>query len=162
MIYEDVIHDRYGQGTDKIFNDLEGLSEVLAVPDFAKARGAENAVRNAGLQHPERVKTAIVSTGSVYGLGEGILKYRLTAVHQLARCALQCGHGIMVGEGKAVWGHVHIRDFTDLCLRLVEHATGSHGQVSGVWGGEEGFYFAEHGEHVCGELAAWIAEEAVT
>ncbi|KAH9885299.1 NAD(P)-binding protein [Xylariomycetidae sp. FL2044] len=164
MIYDDVVNNRYGQGTDRVYNDLEGLSEVLSVPDFAKARGAENAVRNAGIQDPERVKTAIVSTGSVYGVGRGIQSYRQTAIHQLARCTLQKGHGIKVGQGKAAWPHVHIRDFTDLYLRLVEHAVSNKGEEgeSGIWGGSGGFYFAENGEHVWGVLAEWFSKEAVS
>ena len=163
VIYDDVIQGRYGQGTDKVFNDLEGLAEVLSVPDFARARGAENAARTVGTWFPKRVKTAVVSTGSAYGLGRGILKYRPTAIHELARSTLQRGRGVVVGEGKAAWRHVHVHDLSDLYLKLVEHAAAG-GEETGagpaVWGGTGGYYFAENGEHVWGELARSISAEA--
>ncbi|KAK4150313.1 hypothetical protein C8A00DRAFT_18128 [Chaetomidium leptoderma] len=162
MIYDDVVNGRYGQGTDKIFNDVEGLIEVLSVPDFARARGAETTVRNVGAQLPERVKTAVVCTGSAYGLGRGILKYRPMAIHELVRCTLQRKRAIMVGGGKSAWRHVHVHDLSDLYLKLVEHAVagGEAGSGPAVWGGSGGYYFAENGEHVWGELARSISAEA--
>ncbi|KAL2167837.1 hypothetical protein VTG60DRAFT_704 [Thermothelomyces hinnuleus] len=163
VIYDDVVKGRYGQGSDKVFNDLEGLAEVLSVPDFAKARGAENAVRQVGIQLPNRVKTAVVSTGSAYGLGRGILKYRPTAIHELVRATLERKRAIVVGEGKSAWTNVHVHDLSELYLKLVEHAAAG-GEEAGsgpaVWGGSEGFYFAEGGEHVWSELARSISAEA--
>ncbi|KAH8819898.1 hypothetical protein F5884DRAFT_718613 [Xylogone sp. PMI_703] len=163
MIYDDVVNNRYGQSTAKVFNDLEGLQEVLAVPDFAHARGAENAVRAIGIEAPERVRTAVVSTGSAYGLGRGIVKYRATAIHQLVKCTLHRGHALKVGEGKAAWRHVHVQDLSDLYLKLVEHAAAGGNETEdgpAVWGGSDGFYFAENGEHVWGEFARSVLDEA--
>ncbi|KAK3903168.1 hypothetical protein C8A05DRAFT_14855 [Staphylotrichum tortipilum] len=164
VIYDDVILGRYGQATDKVFNDLEGLTEVLSVPDFARARGAENAARTVGTWFPTRLKTAVVSTGSAYGLGRGILKYRPTAIHELARCTLQRGRGVVVGEGKAAWRHVHVHDLSDLYLKLVEHAAAGGEETEGepaVWGARGGYFFAENGEHVWGKLERLITAEAV-
>ncbi|KIM94012.1 hypothetical protein OIDMADRAFT_35073 [Oidiodendron maius Zn] len=163
MIYDDVVNNRYGHGTSTVFNDVEGLPEVLAVPDFAQARGAENAVRAIGIQAPERVRTAVVSTGSAYGLGRGIVRYRSTAIHQLVRCTLQRGHAVQVGEGKAAWRHVHVHDLSGLYLKLVEHAAAGGNEAGDglpVWGGPDGFYFAENGEHVWGELGRLVSDEA--
>ncbi|KAL2147429.1 hypothetical protein VTI28DRAFT_9328 [Corynascus sepedonium] len=162
MIYDDIVKGRYGKGSEKIFNDLEGLVEVLSVPDFAKARGAENTVRQVGIQLPSRIKTAVVCTSSVYGLGRGILKYRPTAIHELVRATLQRKRPLVVGEGKSAWRNVHVFDLSDLYLKLVEHAVAGGGPGNGpaVWGGSEGFYFAESGEHVWSELARSISAEA--
>ncbi|KAL2159573.1 hypothetical protein VTH06DRAFT_2142 [Thermothelomyces fergusii] len=121
---------------------------------------------------PGRIRSAVVSTGSAYGRGRGaVVPYRRTAVHELARAALARGRAFVVGEGASAWTNVHVRDLSDLYLRLVEHAAaggggggadGEGGNGLAVWGGpgEEGFYFAEGGEHVWRELARSVAAEA--
>ncbi|KJZ70887.1 hypothetical protein HIM_09713 [Hirsutella minnesotensis 3608] len=165
MIYEDVVQRRFGEHSDKIFNDSEGLPEVLAVPDFAKARGAEKAVRDAGAENNDRVKTAIVCTGSAYGHGRGLVEYRVSAIHELVRCTLSRGHGLQVGSGKSAWRNVYIRDLSDVFVKLITRAVNdepdSEDAEKSVWGGEGGYYFVENGEHVWGELARAISDEAV-
>ncbi|KAK4243335.1 hypothetical protein C7999DRAFT_36337 [Corynascus novoguineensis] len=163
MIYDDIVKGRYGKGSNKIFNDLEGLVEVLSVPDFAKARGAENTVRQVGIQLPGRIKTAVVCTSSVYGLGRGILKYRPTAIHELVRATLQRKRPLVVGEGESAWRNVHVSIFRT-CTSIWSHAVAGGEPRTGpaVWGGSEGFYFAEGGEHVWSELARSISAEAAS
>nr|A0A411KUU5.1 RecName: Full=Oxidase ucsJ; AltName: Full=UCS1025A pyrrolizidinone biosynthesis cluster protein J [Acremonium sp.]QBC88154.1 UcsJ [Acremonium sp.] len=165
MIYDDVIQRRFGEHSDKVFNDVEGLPEVLAVPDFAKARGAENAVRDVGVKNPDRVRTAVVCTGSAYGPGRGLVEYRTSAIHELVRCTLSRGHALQVGAGKSAWRNVYIRDLSDVFVKLITHATNdeqdSDNTDESVWGGSGGYYFVENGEHVWGELARAISDEAV-
>lgn len=159
LLHDDVVAGRYGQASEKVYNDLEGLSEVESVPDFAGARGAERAVREAST---DQLKTAVVCMGTVYGRGRGIKPYRSASVHDLARVSLQRGQAIQVNGGENAWSHVYIADVTDLYVRLVEDATAERGSVSATsaWGPQSGFYFAEAGEHVWGETARWIAAEA--
>jgi nucleoside-diphosphate-sugar epimerase len=159
LVYQDVVNARFGQSSDTIYNDLEGVSDIISLPDFASARGAERAVRNVSVEHPEHVKSAIVCLGSVYGQGRGVKSYRSASVHELARVTLQKGHGVQINEGKSAWGNVYIRDVSDLYLKLVEDAvTGGKATEPPVWG-PEGFYLVENGEHVWEEVVRRIVEE---
>ncbi|KAI0203497.1 NAD(P)-binding protein [Astrocystis sublimbata] len=167
LIYDDVVSGRYGQSSDKIYNDLDGLPDVIALPDFSGTRRAEVAVRSASIEYGAHVNTAIVCLSTAYGLGRGVRSYRSVSIHELARSTLVKGNGIQVNDGKAAWRHIYIRDLSDIYLKLVEHAAGSDQAVASeaadkgaaIWG-PEGLYFGENGEHVWREAAQWIATEA--
>ncbi|KAK9778098.1 putative NAD(P)-binding domain-containing protein [Seiridium cardinale] len=167
LLYHDVVNGKYGESSDNVYDDLDGLSEVIDLPDFSGARRAEIATRNAGVEHGTHIKTAIVCLSTVYGIGRGVRSYRSVSIHELARSTLVKGHGIQVNNGKAAWGHIYIRDLSNIYLKLVENAANSSKESAtetqvgpAVWG-VDGFYFGENGEHVWGEAAQWIATEAM-
>lgn len=154
----------YGGSSSKIYDDLDNLSAVTSLPDAAPHRNTDKLILAAGTVHAERVKTAIVCPPTIYGPGRGPDNQRSHQLPELARCTLQKGYGIQVNAGKTLWSHVHVHDLSALYLRLVENAAagGSLAEWPGkpaLWG-KEGYFFAESGEHVWGEVAGWVAGEA--
>jgi nucleoside-diphosphate-sugar epimerase len=70
---------------------------------------------------------------------------------------LKRGKGFTVNGGKNTWNSVHVRDLSQLYLKLTEAAAA--GGEGADWN-EEGYYFAENGEFRWGEIAKLIAEKA--
>lgn len=138
-------------------NDWDGISEVTSLPDAAPHRNVDKLVLAAGPSSGGKVRTATVCPPTIYGQGRGPGNRRSHQVPELARCTISAGHGIMVGEGKTLWTCVHVADLSDLYLALFEAAL--RGGPPATWG-PEGYYFAENGDIVWGEVAAWVAAEA--
>ena len=153
-----------GEASDKIYDDLEGVSEVISLPDEAPHRKVEKIVFEAGTDQAGKVKTAIVCPPTIYGAGRGPDNKRSHQVPELARCTLEKGYGIKVNAGKALWSNVHVHDLSDVYLKLVENAA-TGGSLAewpdkpALWGAE-GYYFTENGEHVWGEVGQLVATAA--
>ncbi|KAI6914375.1 NAD(P)-binding protein [Hortaea werneckii] len=148
LLFADIKSGTYGEALDKVYDDLENVSEVTSLPDFAPHRNVDKIVLQAGTEHQDRVKTAIVCPPTIYGPGRGPGNKRSHQVPELARSTLERGAGIKVGAGKTFWGDVHVHDLSDLYLKL-----------PATWGAE-GYYFCEGGEHVWGDVSQWVAQEA--
>lgn len=147
-----------------MYDDLEGVKDVTSLPDGAPYRNVEKAVLEAGTNHADRVKTAIVCPSTIYGLGRGPDNQRSIQLPELCRITLEDGQAFKVNEGKTKWNHVYIQDLSVLYLRLVEEAAA--GGASADWSGKpqtwgaEGYYFGENGEHIWGKVSQWVADEA--
>ena len=57
----------YGERRDKLYDDLEGVQEILGFPDHAFHRDVDKFVLEAGAEHSKVLKAAIVSPSTVYG-----------------------------------------------------------------------------------------------
>ena len=148
---------------DKIYNDLEGVKEVITFPDAALHRNVDKIVLEAAKAYPDRVKTAIVCPPTIYGIGRGPDSQRSIQLPELCRLSLQDGQSFMVNQGLAYWGHVHIQDLSALYLKLVEAAVATDSASKGsseaqIWG-PEAYYFCEGGEHIWGEVSQLVADE---
>lgn len=164
MLIDDIKRDTYGEESDIVYDDLEGVSKVTSLPDDAPHRPVDKIVLAAGHTTGDVVKTAIVCPPTIYGAGRGPGNQRSHQVPELARSTLEQGHGIQVNAGKARWSTVHVHDLADVFLKLVENAAAGGSLAEwpdkpAVWGAE-GYYFTENGEHVWGETAKVIAKEA--
>ncbi|KAK5137823.1 hypothetical protein LTR08_006591 [Meristemomyces frigidus] len=164
LLFEDLATGTFGEASDSIWDDLEGVSKVTSIPDGAPHRHTDKVVLQAGTENSDRVKTAIVCPPTIYGQGRGPGSKRSHQVPELVRAILERGYGLKVGAGKTLWGNVHVDDLSALYLKLVENAAvgGSTAEWPGkpaLWGAE-GYYFCEGGEHVWGEVSQWIATEA--
>lgn len=164
LLFDDIRSGTYGEALNKIYDDLENVSEVVNLPDDAPHRVVDKVVLEAGTKHADRVKTAIVCPPTIYGPGRGPSNKRSHQVPELGRCTLEKGHGIKVGAGKTFWGNVNVYDLSDLYLKLVEEAaaggsTKEWPDKPATWGAE-GYYFCEGGEHVWGDISQMVATEA--
>ena len=153
-----------GESSEKIYDDLEGVSQVTSLPDDAPHRSTDKILLAAATDYADRIRTANVSPPTIYGQGRGPGNKRSHQLPELARCTLEKGYGIKVLAGKTLWSNVHVHDLSDLYLKLVESAAagGSLSEWSGkpaLWGAE-GYYFAENGEHVWGDVSQSVATEA--
>lgn len=64
----------------------------------------------------------------------------------------------IIGAGKARWGNVHIEDLSDVYDLLVEAAVNNN--LSEELWGPKGYLLIENGEHVWGDLAREMAQQA--
>ncbi len=136
----------YGNPSSKIWDDVKDIAAITSIPDYAPHRNVDKIVLATGTSPTGTpVKTAIVCPPTIYGTGRGSGNTKSIQIPGLARCFLQRKEGFMVGEGKANWNNVHIHDLSQLYLKLVQEAVSGGGKAT--WG-QEGYYFAENGEHV--------------
>ncbi|KAL8663730.1 MAG: hypothetical protein Q9202_003676 [Teloschistes flavicans] len=154
LLFTDLERQIFGEASSKIYNDLDGVSEVTSLPDFAPHRNVDKIILASSDAH---VKPAIVCPPTIYGQGRGPGNQRSIQVPQLAKATLQKGHGIQVGAGKTYWTNVHVHDLSDVYTLLVEAAAAGGGKAS--WG-SEGYYFTENGEHQWGDISKLVAAAA--
>jgi nucleoside-diphosphate-sugar epimerase len=153
---QDYLAVRYGEPSDKVYNDWDGIGEVTSLPDEAAHREVDKIVLAAG--SAGRVKTAIVCPPTIYGPGRGPGNQRSIQFYYMARATLQRGKGFHVGAGKNKWTRINVHDLSKLFLLLFEAALDPEGGKA-TWG-PEGYYFCEAGDFVWGDVAKQIAEEA--
>lgn len=95
----------------------------------------------------------------IYGSGRGPENQRSIQIPNMVKVTLQRGKAFQVGEGKNVWHIVHVHDLSNVYLGLVTAAL-QPGGGKATWN-EKGYYFAETGPVVWGELSKAIAKAAV-
>ncbi|KAI2469578.1 hypothetical protein F4781DRAFT_431285 [Annulohypoxylon bovei var. microspora] len=155
LMYDDMQSGKYGEPSSKVYNDWEGLSEMTSFPDDALHRDVEKFVL--GASEDVRIKTAVVCPPLIYGIGRGLGNKRSLQIPQLIESFLKRGKGFQVAEGKAYCNNVHVRDLCGLFALFFKEALS--GEKNEVWG-TDGYYFAESGEHVWGDISTQIAQIA--
>lgn len=154
LFVADIDRKTYGEPSTKIYNDWEGIGEVTSLPDHAPHRKNDKKVINA--QGP-KVKTAIVCPPTIYGTGRGPGNQRSHQIPELTRCTLERKKGLQVGDGDNLGPNVSVHDLSDCYVKLVEAAVEGGGKAT--WG-NEGYYFAENGEHIWGHISKAVAKAA--
>ncbi len=155
LTYQDIERKTFGESSVKIYDDWDGFTEVLSLPDTAPHRVVDKIVIEAD---SPQVRTAIVCPPTIYGTGRGPGSQRGHQMYELARCTFEKKHGIQVEAGQARWTNVHVYDLSKCFLKLVESAAAGG---SGATWGKEGYYFTENGEHIWGEMSDLVAREAL-
>lgn len=67
LAWETIEKSCYGDRTSHIYNDGDGVHELLSLPDSAAHRNVDKIVLAASGASPERIKTAIVCPPIIYG-----------------------------------------------------------------------------------------------
>ncbi|KAI1094068.1 hypothetical protein F5B19DRAFT_482435 [Rostrohypoxylon terebratum] len=153
LVYEDMQAGKYGEHSDKTYDDWEGVSEVTSLPDAAPHRNVDKVILEAG--GDTRIKTALVCPPLIYGVGRGTGNQRSIQIPILIEKSIQRGQLFQVAEGKAFWNNVHVHDLSDLLTLLYKEALS--GDRKEVWG-PNAYYFAENGGAVWGDISAKIVE----
>lgn len=86
---------------------------------------------------------------TIYGVGTGLFNKMSIQIPLLIREAIKAGRSECVGDGMAVWNHVHIADLVDLYAILLRRVLA--GEEVPV--GEEGILFSESGKFKWLDLA---------
>lgn len=147
-----------GKWSEKQYNDLSSVDELTSLPDEAFHRNVDKLVIETGIKHGDVVKTVIVCPPTIYGKGRGPVSGRGRQVYELAKLILQKKYIPIIGEGKARWNSVHVADLSDVYVLLAEKA--AKGDTSDELWGAKGYILTENGEHVWGDLARWVGQEA--
>ena len=155
--FADLESKTFGEASPKVYDDWENVSEVTSIPEHAPHRKVDQIVLEAAAKDSSKIKTAIVCPPTIYATGRGPGKKRGHQVYELSRCTIETKTGFKVGAGRAYWTNVHIHDLSNLYLKLVELAV--DGSQGAFWG-TDGYYFAENGEHIWGEVSQAVASAA--
>jgi len=126
-------------------------------PDDAPHWPTEKIVLKAGIEHADRVKTAIVSPPCIFGPGRGPVNTRSIQVYELTREILKAKEGVQLGAATNIWTEIHVQDLSMVYLLLGEAAAQGGGKAT--WG-KEGYYFVENGEFEFHALSEAITKSA--
>lgn len=145
---------RFGNMLPKVYNDWDGIEELKSHPDEAPHRKVDKIVLSS---HSVKVKTAIVCPPTIYGRGRGPDNTRSIQAYMIAEAFLKHKKAFKVGKGENVWHGIHVQDLSELYLLLGEAAI--NGGPPATWN-EEGYYLAENGSFVWGDIMQGIANIA--
>ena len=145
----------FGDLLPKVFDDWDGVHELVSQPDHAAHRVVDKIVLAAS---SDLIHTAIVCPPTIYGPGRGPDNQRSMQAYAGAKATLERGSGFIPGKGENIWHQVHVQDLSDLYLLLGEAAAAGGGKAT--WGPKEGYYLAENGEFVWGDILRGIASAA--
>jgi len=157
LTFADFEANTYGIKRDKVYNDWDGIGEVISLPDAALHRKVDKIILGANAASAGTVNTAIVCPPCIYGPGRGPDNQRSIQVYDYAKATLMRNKGFLVGTGANIWTQIHIQDLSAVYLALVTAALSSYGDAT--WN-DQGYYFAENGEFVWGDVARGIAQYA--
>ncbi|CAH0057632.1 unnamed protein product [Clonostachys solani] len=146
-----------GTGSDVIWDDL---LDIEALKTFIKKypyRKVDNYMLDVATTAPH-IKTAVVIPPMIYGPGRGPVNQRSVQLPDLARETLKRRRAFQVGPGESRWSSIHIRDLSQLIVRLVEKAV--EGMKDGNLWGPRGLYFTGVGELSLAEISTRIASAA--
>ena len=102
----------------------------------------------------EDVKTYIIMSPLVYGLGSGLFNRISIQIPGMIRAALKTKQAQIIGNGEGEWGHVHITDLTDLYEIITVKVLSGEELPSR----EKGFCFSENGRYHWKDVAQGLAD----
>lgn len=135
----------YGDPSDAIFDDLGGVADILSVVRRNPGNDLDKYMFEVAGDTPS-VKTALVVGPIIYGEGRGPVNKRSVQIPDLTKAILKRQRGLHVGKGHSRWGNVHVRDLSDLIVRLVDDAVAKGGSQE-AWN-MNGIYLTGVGELV--------------
>ncbi|ETI23831.1 hypothetical protein G647_05637 [Cladophialophora carrionii CBS 160.54] len=144
----------FGNRLDKVFDDWENVKELTSHPDHAAHRNVDKIVLAAS---SDKVKTAIVCPPTIWGVGRGPDNTRSVQIYNATKAFLKRGKAFKVGKGENIWHQIHVADLSNLYLLLGEAAL-NKGEPA-TWNAE-GYYLAENGPFVWGDVLQEIANVA--
>ncbi|CAI7576837.1 unnamed protein product [Penicillium pancosmium] len=157
LTVEDQRARSYGIERPKEYNDWEGVAELVDLPEDAFHRNVDEIIIGIGRRDPFSARTAIVCPPTIYGPGRGPGNTKSVQAYLLSAAVLKRGKGFLVGKGENVWHQVHVQDLSNVYLALGDAAAEGGGKAT--WN-EEGYYFAENGSFVWGDIQRKVSEEA--
>ena len=158
MIWKDVETNTFGEPPSQPpYDDLEGVSGLTGLPDTAFHRDVDKLVLDAA---SDSVKTAVVCPPTIYGPGRGPVNQRSRQVYDLVKATLERGQAPLIGRGLTEWDNVHVHDLSDLFVLLTEAAVANKPESDAKLWGKDGYFLAENGYHVWGEVSKEVGEVA--
>lgn len=81
-------------------------------------------------------------------------------MYNLVKATLKRGQAPQLGKGLTEWDNVHVHDLSDLFVLLVEATVANKSDMDAKLWGKEGYFLAENGHHVWGEVSRQVGEAA--
>lgn len=144
----------FGDELTLAYDDWDGIKELWSLPDHAVHRPVDKIVQ---ASWSDKVKSAIVCPPTIYGKGRGPDNQSSLQADKSTASMLKHKKGWVIGQGENVWHQVHVHDLSDLFLHLAEAA--ANGGPPATWN-DQGYYLAENGEFVWGDILRAIAKDA--
>lgn len=136
-----------GTPVDCEFNDEDGdvydYEKRLEAEEPYAQRTAELGVVDKGLELG--VNTLVIMSPTIYGTGSGLFNTTSIQIPACVRAVLAHGRGVVVGDGKGVWDHVHVLDLVELYELAVVEILRDGG--SKLPRGKKGIIFSGNGRH---------------
>jgi nucleoside-diphosphate-sugar epimerase len=156
LCWKDMETETYGEPPSQPpYDDLDKVHDLTHLPDAAFHRDVDKLVLAA---NSDVTKTAIVCPPTIYGPGRGPGNKTSRQVYSLARITLEEGQAPQLGRGLSEWDNVNVQDLSELFVLLVEAAVSGKDNPE-IWG-EKGYFLAENGHHVWGEVSKEVGEAA--
>jgi nucleoside-diphosphate-sugar epimerase len=137
---------------DDMADDIYGHEKTLEAEQAYPQRTTELGVIDNGLALG--VKTLVIESPLMYGDGKGTFN-TASAQTLTHRTALKRKAAAVVGDGKNVWGHVHVADLADLYKLVLLQILDNEGKA--LPSGKKGIIFSAHGERTLLEQAELVA-----
>lgn len=132
---------RYGEASDKTFDDIADIEEIKALVRASPARVIDNLILD---QVSSKIKTALVPGPLIYGKGRGPGNTRTIQGPCIADYTIQNGESFQIGQGENVWSNIHIADLGKLFALLLNAAVDG---TEHIWN-DEGILLPENGSMV--------------
>ena len=114
--------DYLGKLNPKIWSDVDNLDEITTLPDGELHRNVDKIIQQAGAEHGEKLKTAIMCPPDIYGPGRGPGRQQSVYVATFWQNIKTVGAPFYAGDGTNTRSWVHIEDLMTVYLKLVEAA----------------------------------------
>ncbi|CAG7935911.1 unnamed protein product [Penicillium olsonii] len=150
----------FGELDSKVFDDYDGVDELVNLPPAAFHRNIDEIILNTGTAHADSVKTVIICPPTIYGEGRGPTSGRGRQVYELASFILKEQYCPQIGKGLSRWNNIHVHDLSEVFELLVQAALDSSRRHDPEIWGARGYLLTENGEHSWGELSKNIGREA--
>ncbi|TVY60806.1 Uncharacterized protein LSUE1_G008355 [Lachnellula suecica] len=158
LCWKDMETETYGEAPSQPpYDDLDKVADLTGLPDSAFHRDVDKLVLEAS---SDAVKTAILCPPTIYGPGRGPGNQRSRQVYNLVKATLEKGQAPQLGKGLTEWDNVHVHDLSALFVLLAEAAVANKPELDSKLWGKEGYFLAENGHHVWGEVSKEVGEVA--
>ncbi|TVY47656.1 hypothetical protein LOCC1_G001798 [Lachnellula occidentalis] len=158
LVWKDMETNTYGEPPSQPpYDDLDGVAALTSLPDTAFHRDIDKLVLAAA---SDAVKTAIACPPTIYGAGRGPGNQRSRQIYNLVEATLSKGQAPQLGRGLTEWDNVHVHDLSALLVLLTEAAVANKPELDSKLWGKEGYFLAENGHHVWGEISREVGRVA--
>jgi len=151
------IEDIPGREFDDATSDIYGYEKKREGKVQYAQRTAELAVVDTGLELG--VKTLVIMSPTIFGRGSGLFNSSSIQIPAVVRGVLAQGHGIVLGDGKGVWDHVHVEDLAELYKVVVMQILENSGK--NLPSGKHGIIFSGNGRHSWLEVSQRVTDACV-
>ena len=144
-----------GKLNPKVYDDLEGVEEILSRPKGSLHKHTDEVIQAAGEKYADRLGTAIVCPPDIYGKGSGPVKVESVYFPAFIGEAKKVGATFYYGPGENRRGWTHVQDVVQVFTLLTSEAVKGGG--SATWG-RQGYFLATSSEACQKELATALGK----